>query len=195
MNYEKLIDTLKEYKENLIISQLYYEELRSNNLKDINTLEEIFKFDDAKTCFGDYDTDGILDEYFSLAIYMKSELIGGVMYTISHPRDLTRIFIVLCLKKEYRGSGIGSIIIKQSINSLFTEFGNIKSLYVTVLKSNKKCINLIEKNNFYKFNGYRDNDYLLVNGKNEVQYHYMYTIKDYKNDCEILKKYKKLNIK
>ena len=178
----KITNTIKKYKERIIIEKLNYKELNIDNLEDILIIKRLTEFDTSKYCYGDYSLFAGFDEYFNYAIYLGDELIGYLAYIFSHPKDITRFIPCICLKEEYRHIGIGYIVIKQLMNTLFETFSDLKSIYVTALEKNTQSINLAKSIGFYEFPGYRENDYFLVNGKEEKQNHYLYKRKDYQKN-------------
>ena len=178
----KLINVLLEYKEKLLIEKLNYKELDISNLEDVAIVKEVSEFDTSKKCFGDYSLFDDFDYYTNYAIYFENELIGFLGYTESHPKDTTRIIPCLCIKEKYRNIGIGYIIINQLLNNVFEYYDDIKSIYLTIIENNIPSIRLAKSLGFYGFPGYRENDYIQVNGTLEKQNHYLYKRKDYEKN-------------
>lgn len=191
-----LVDALREYREKLIIERLSYRVLDPTLALDYRTLRIIASYDKNKSFFedGDRASFGELSEYLNYAIFFERELIGYVGYRYSHPRDLSRYMPAIIIKPKYQKIGIGDVVVKQLINTLFTEYDGIRSIYAVILQDNQDSINLVEKNNFVQFKGYRENDLAYIDGNAHQTVHYLYTIKDFKRDQKKLMRYRTMKV-
>ena len=171
--------------------ELRYKKLDLENDKDKRIMNRILSFDTTKNCFGDYDFYEVAPEYINYAIYIKNKLIGylGISYEDSiYYSEKNRYTITICIREEYQSMGLGSIILKQTIKTLFSDY-DARSINIEVIESNDKCNNLISKNHFTK----EKDDFFLKDGKYVKSIHYAYTKEEYEKDKDILKIYKKIN--
>jgi len=186
---EKLINTLKNYKEQLIIDSLRYKLLNPKKLSDYDILIKLEKFDDNKTCFGDLGLVDQAENVTNFGIYLDEKLIGYFGSYITHAKYTSRKFFAICLKKEYRGIGIGKIVLKQMLNLFFSDDFKTNSIYMTAIEDNDESIHLIENSGFHIFKGFRELDYFDVNGEEKKQKQYLYTKKEYLKDKDKILKY------
>lgn len=168
--------------------KLKYKELNLNNENDKKIMDRIISFDTTKDCFGDYDFYSVSNDYINLAIYIKNKLIGYLGFAYINKEDSTKYTITICIREEYQSLGIGNIVLKQAINTLFNEY-NANSITMETIESNDKCIKLIEKNHFKKLK----EDAFLKDGEYVKSNVYVYKKRDYKKYSEYLKKYQKIN--
>lgn len=168
--------------------EVRYKELDLNNEKDKKTMDRIISFDTTKDCFGDYDFYSVSKDYINLAIYIKNKLIGYLGFAYTNNKDSTKYTITICIREEYQSLGIGNIVLKQAINTLFNEY-NATSITMEAIESNDKCIKLIEKNHFSKLK----EDTFLKDGEYVKSNVYVYKKRDYKKYLEHLRKYNKIN--
>jgi len=191
-----LVDALRKYREKLIIERLSYRVLNPDMALDYRTLRMIASYDENKSFFGDRERSsfGEPSEYLDYAIFFERELIGYVGYRYSHSKDLSRYMPAIIIKPKYQQIGIGDVVVKQLINTLFTEYDGTKSIYAIILQDNGASINLVEKNNFTQFKGYRENDFVYIDGKAQQTVHYLYTVKDFKRDQKRLMKYRTMKV-
>ena len=168
--------------------KLTYKELDLSKEKDIKTMNRILSFDTNKNCFGDYDFYSVADEYINLAIYIKNKLIGYVGFSYLDRDEKLKYTITICIREDCQGQGIGDIVLKQTLNTLFDDY-NLIAVNVSAVEDNGKCNKLLIKNNFHRMD-YEDE--FLRNGTSIKLINYMYTDKDYIENEDTLKIYKKI---
>ena len=168
--------------------KLTYKELDLSKEKDIKTMNRILSFDTNKNCFGDYDFYSVADEYINLAIYIKNKLIGYVGFSYLDREEKLKYTITICIREDCQGQGIGDIVLKQTLNTLFDDY-NLIAVNVSSVEDNNKCNRLLIKNNFHRMD-YEDE--FLRNGTSIKLINYMYTDKDYIENEDTLKIYKKI---
>ena len=166
--------------------KLTYEELDLNNKKDKKIMDKIISFDTNKDCFGDYDFYQVSGDYTNLAIYIRKELIGYVGFSNLEEKEYT---ITICIKEEYQSKGLGDIILKQTIKTLYSVY-KIDKINIEVIDNNSKCTKLINRNHFDKANS----DTFLKDGKYVPSTHYVYTKHNYEKDRKNFKVYKKITL-
>ena len=169
--------------------KLTYKKLDLNDDKDKKIMDRIISFDKNKDCLGDYDFYEVSDDYINLAVYIKNKLIGYV--EIYHEDSVYyskkgKYMITICIREEYQSIGLGDIILKQTINTLFNEF-DAKTIDIEVVEDNYKCNKLVIKNHFIK----DKKDTFLKKGEYVSSTHYVYTKDIYEKEQVHLKKYKK----
>ena len=167
---------------------LIYKQLDLTKEKDKKTMDRIISFDINKNCFGDYDFYMVADEYINLAIYIKNKLIGYVGFSYLNDYEKQKYTITICIRKDLQGKGLGNLVLKQTLNTLFTEY-DLNMIYASAVEDNDKCNRMLIKNNFHKTE-YEDT--FLRNGNDIRLINYIYTDKDYLKDEECLKIYKKI---
>ena len=168
--------------------KLRYKELNLEEEKDKRIMDRILSFDTNKDCFGDYDFYSVADEYINLAIYIKNKLIGYVGFSYLNEYEKQKYTITICIREEYQGQGLGNTILKQTINTLFSDY-DLSTIYVSSVEDNYKCNRMLVRNNFHKT---EYEDVFLKNGEYTKLINYTYTDKDYEKDEENLKVYKKI---
>lgn len=164
---------------------LRYRELNLKTKKDREVMNRILSFDTDKNCFGDYDFYQVANEYINLAVYMKNKLIGYIGF--AYMNEETKYTITICIKKEYQSLGLGDTILKQTINTLFSDY-ECEIIDLEAIEDNSKCNKLIEKNHFSK----EKTDRFLRNGEFVRTNHYIYTKEDYNNEKNKFKVYEKI---
>lgn len=171
-------------------NNLRYKELDFSKPQDKRIMNRIISFDKNKNCFGDYDFYEVADDYINLAIYSKRILIGylGIYYTDSiYYSEKGKYTITICLREEYQSKGLGNIILKQTIRTLFSNY-RAKSIDIEIIEDNEKCNRLALKNNFNK----DVEDTFLRDGNYVKSVHYIYTDEEYERDKNKLKVYEKI---
>lgn len=170
--------------------KITYKKLDLEKEKDKKIMDRLLSFDTTKDCFGDYDFYSVANEYMNLAIYDQRKLIGYLGFAHmdnTYCTDKGKYTITICLRKEYQSIGLGDVILKTCINTLFNDY-NANSISIEVIESNYRCKKLIVKNNFKE----EKKDKFLKDGKYVSSVIYKYTKKEYKENQKSIKVYKKI---
>lgn len=179
---EKLIILLKKVcnekvNKNINLLNIY------NNRKLI--LEGIL-FDDENTCYHSYeDIEDVITSLMVSAdnygIYLENKFIGIISVFNHYYKDLTRLEISICIKKDYRNKKIGEYCFNQIISNYFKK-NNIKSIHLSIRCDNIKSIRLAEKCGFKLYTGYKiDNVFIDKNNNIQSQVQYLLKKNDYMN--------------
>jgi len=185
MNKErvKLINTLKQIR-----NIKMYEDI---DLIDINGNRDLIVqgilFDDEHTCYHSYNSledmiTSLLVSSCNYGIFYKNEYIGIISAFYHYYKDLSRLELSICIKKEYRNSGIGKLCYDYIIGGYFDE-ENIKSIHLSIREDNIKSRMIAEKCGFELYKGYKcDNYFIDLEGNIIPQVQYLLKKKDYKKN-------------
>lgn len=161
---EVLINLLKKVSDKKICEVI--------KLKNINYDKKLILngilLDDENTCYYSYDKlDDIVDSLMISAnnygIYFEDEFIGIISSFYKYYKDLSKLEIMICIKKEYRNKKIGEYCLDKVIYDCFKK-SNIKSIHLSIREDNIKSIKMAEKLGFKLYKGYRFSDYVDENG-------------------------------
>lgn len=166
-SYKKIfIEDIKLIKEKKLEELLTLKDIKN----DVFLLKEGIYFDDNHTCFYGFDDVNSMAICLNFAtktygIFLDEEFIGITSYCYHYPLDLTRNEICICLDKNYRSLGIGSICMSKMIDECFTN-KNTKSIHLSIREDNTPSIKVAKKLGFKEYIGYKkDSIYEDLNGK------------------------------
>jgi len=193
---QKMINILKEYRNELIISKISYRLLRRRDDADRRMLKEILSFDNNNFCFGDYTTLDIFMQYMNFGIFIDEELIGYFGFHYHDVEAGDTYVLTMLIKDNYRNCKIGDVVMKQMIYFIFDNYDEINNLYASVLDENYASQKLVTNNLFCEINNddilFCENAFLPVNGELKKCNQYVLGRKQYSK--ERYKRYKNINI-
>ena len=105
-------------------------------------------------------------------IFLDDEFIGITSFGCHYPKDLTRQEICLCLSKDYRSLGIGSICMQKMVDECFKE-QQVKSIHLSIREDNTASRKVATKLGFIEYTGYKkDSSYIDLDGNihKNIQY-------------------------
>lgn len=180
-NKLKLIKLLKKIKEDKLKEII--------KIRDINNNEDLIikgiLFDNESICYHDYKkiedvVTGLMVSADNYGIYYNDEFIGIISVYYQYYKDLTRLELSICINKDYRSIGVGSICYEFIIDNYFKK-DNVKSIHLSIREDNVKSRFLAEKYEFKIYTGYKcDNYFNDINGNTFSQVQYLLKKKDYK---------------
>ena len=127
-----------------------------------NNKELILKgvmFDDEHICYHNYEKfediiTGLMTSADNYGIYLETEFIGIISVFYQYYKDLTRLEMAICIKKEYRNKKIGEYCFYNIIDNYFKN-NNYKSIHLSIREDNIKSRKLAEKCGFKLYPGYK----------------------------------------
>ena len=163
---------------------IFMENLKLVKIKDKDLILKGISFDNEHTCYNNYNNIedvliGLITSATNYGIYYKDEFIGIISIYNQYYKDLTRLELSICIKKEYRNKKIGKYCFDYVISESFKNPNN-KSIHLSIREDNIKSIMLAKKCGFKLYRGYKSCDnFIDLNGNKIHQEQYLLKRKDY----------------
>ena len=178
---ETLASLLKQISDKKICETI---ELKNINYDKTLILNGIL-FDNENTCYYSYDklediVDSLIVSANNCGIYLENEFIGIISSFYKYYKDLSKLEIMICIRKEYRNKKIGEYFLDKVIYDCFKK-SNIKSIHLSIREDNIKSRRMAEKLGFKLYKGYKfRNVFIDENGNIKQNSQYLLKKKDYK---------------
>lgn len=173
MYENEIIEDIRLIKDKKLEELIFLKDIKD----DLSLIKLGINMDDNQTCFYGFNDVYVMATCLSLAtktygIFLDYEFIGITSFGCHHPKDLTRQEICLCLSKDYRSLGIGSISMQKMVDECFKE-QYAKSIHLSIREDNIASRKVATKLGFIEYTGYKkDSSYIDLDGNihKNIQY-------------------------